>query len=119
MKTQITLAAAIGKPLTDYVKSTRDDRMILIFGDHYVCLGIRPKYEYGDFEGVEEFPLQKFGLDGFGDASLIEAGIITEAELEAIRAERTANRARHQLAAEKAIYERLREKFEIKSTPES
>lgn len=107
MKTQTTLQNAIGKPLTDYAYSAWG-QLLLIFGDEYVCLGVKRGYEHGD-EEIEEEELTLFD---FGDETLIEKGVISREDLESMRLEQNAKEQRRREDSDRAAYERLRAKFE-------
>ena len=106
MKAQTTLQNAVGKTLTDYAE-TQWGQLLLIFGEEYVCLGVKRGYDPGDEEIVES----KLDLFGGEDETLIAKGVISQDEMETLKAKHAAQQQLHQKAKEQAAYKRLREKL--------
>lgn len=107
MLTQTTLEKAKGRTLTGVAQSSFGNEIVLIFGYYYCLLGIRRGAE-SDEDEIREGDLNV--LD-FGSPPLVEAGVVTVAEVEEIRQAQLASQRRDQEAYDRREYERLQRKF--------
>jgi hypothetical protein len=114
MRQEVKLTDAIGKTLEGAAFSTcsRTGQAVLTFSDGtFTTLGVSRGYEAGDEEIAEE----ELSLFNFGDDDLIEVGVVTAEELQALRAARDAeSSARLQAvreARDRQEFERLKLKF--------
>jgi hypothetical protein len=111
---QIHEQDAAGKTVKAIVRAAYGAQLLIVFdGGLFVAYDIDRGYESGDETVVPlnpgEFdPTQWSG----GPAPLIEAGIVTQQEVDEIAAKQRAEQEKRIAASERQQYERLRQKFE-------
>lgn len=85
MKEETLLTASIGKEIAGVSFSGKNGQCAISFTDGtFACLGIEHAWEAQDSEVAP----RDLDFWGFGDVFLIEAGIVTESEMDALRKER-------------------------------
>ncbi|MCK5643651.1 MAG: hypothetical protein KAJ19_22820 [Gammaproteobacteria bacterium] len=105
----------IGKTIDGLHYSVGSDVMMLTFDDGTLAVfEVMAGYEQGD----EEICAGDLDLLTFGDATLIEAGVITEEDLKAHRIKRVADWKKAQEAGDRRRYLALKKKFEPTATSE-
>lgn len=108
MKTETSLYKSKGKVLTDWLPSPFWDKIILVFGDEFCCLGVLPPTE--EYPGSIEDEV--FDPSEWGPLRLVAAHILTEQEYADWLDQRDATGISRREARDRQEYERLRRKYE-------
>lgn len=105
MKPEKDLPEVMSTRLRDIVFSATNGQVLLIFDEGFLTLGI-------DGYDNDEITIDMLDLSDFGDHLLVDAGIVTHAELEARRVAIRKAQVHDQNKRELVEYNRLKAKYE-------